>query len=219
MERGFLPVQARLCTLAKLHQHKGNRTADFVPQKAQPLCFQPMLRGCRTQLRQPLRTVYQEKITAVAQCPCGSCKQRLKRTQAFLPGIGRSLAPGTAGKVRGIGNAHVKAARREKGGDGSQVGAYTCETVRNAVGAAVLQSGLMGSRIDLHPGDMAAGILCAQQYPQSAAAGSQIQHPGILWELGKMGQGHRVGTQRERPLTKLQCKTAQQMLHTGLLQN
>ena len=55
----------------------------------------------------------------------------------------------------------------------------------------------MGRAVQLHAGDGAAFLLRTQQQPQGAAAGAQIQYPGIFGQLHKIRQDHGVGTQRK----------------------
>ena len=85
-----------------------------------------------------------------------------------------------------------------------KVGAYAVKTAGQIIAPDVFFGAAVGPRRDLQSGDGTAGIFGAQQQSQRAAAGSQIQHLGIFWKVGKVGQNHRIGTQRECPFSDFQ---------------
>ena len=74
----------------------------------------------------------------------------------------------------------------------------------------------MGGFVQLHTGDGAAGIFCAEQMPQGTAAGAQIQNLCLLWQSDKTGQQHRIGAQGKCPRWQLQGKAVIKSLHGDL---
>jgi hypothetical protein len=62
--------------------------------------------------------------------------------------------------------------------------------------------------IYFYAGDGTAGVPGAQQDTQSAAAGSQVHHRGLLWQSDKIGQKHGICTQRKSVFGDVQSETA-----------
>ena len=87
VQTDFFPRQTRLCALAQLKQDQSNRTVGFVAEQAEPFRFQPDGVSAGTQFCQPFRPVDKEKIAAVFQRLCGSCKQVVCAAAVFTPGI------------------------------------------------------------------------------------------------------------------------------------
>ncbi len=144
-------------------------------------------------LGQPFRTVDEKKVAAVFQRPGGRPEQVGRGTGVLPAGEGGGAAGGAAGKIGGIGDADIKAPRGKAAGNLPHIGAYTFHAGCQTVAADVVQGGKVGVPGQLHAGDAAAFVHGAQQQSQRAAAGAEIQHPGILREPDKMGQHHGIG--------------------------
>ena len=52
---------------------------------------------------------------------------------------------------------------------------------------------ILKKKYELNSGDPAVRIPGAQQQPQGAAAGAQIQHGGVFGQSGKVAQHHGIG--------------------------
>ena len=207
MEDDLLPFQARLSALAQLQQNKIHRGIRPMAHKAQPLGFQIDLRTPDDQLGQPFRTVDEEKVAAVFQRPSGGPEQVGGGAGVLPTGKGGGAAGGAAGKIGGIGDADIKASRRKTAGNLPHIDAYTFHAGRQAVAADVVDGGEVGTLRQLHAGDAAAFIHGAQQQPQCAAAGAEIQHPGVFGEPDKMGQHHGIGAQGKSAFRQVQGKS------------
>ena len=66
-----------------------------------------------------------------------------------------------------------------------------------AVARNILKSSSVDGGIDLHAGDGAGGIPGAEHQPQSAAAGTEIQHTGVFGKPDEVGEHCRIGAQWE----------------------
>ena len=71
--------------------------------------------------------------------------------------------------------------------------AYTFDTILKLIGLQVFQRSPMGVFIQFNSGNGAKGIARAQQDSQGAAAGTQIQYPGLPGQFCEIRQDHRIG--------------------------
>ena len=141
----LLPDKTGFSALAELHQNQGNRAICPMAQKKQPFCFQFMLSAAGAQLRESLRTVDDEKITAVPKRPACGRKQLGKGTTVLPTGKGGLLALRAGGKIGGIGNTARKTSGGENFRNVSDIAAYTIKTVGDTVGRCVVQRHLVGA--------------------------------------------------------------------------
>ena len=165
---------------------------------------------------QVFRLVDHIKVAAVFQgVGCGSA-QILCGAAIRLPGQGCGAAGKSPGKIGRIGYADVKRTRRKQVGKLAQVRAYTFHTCRQGIGADIVQGGGMGLRIQLDPGDPASAVAGAKQQSQGAAAGAEIQHPGILRQPREMRKHHGIRTEREAAPGNIQDIAIGKMFHGSL---
>ena len=127
-----MDLQPGLSAFAQLQQDQGNGAAFFVADKCQIFRFQRDGSAADDQLRQTLRFVDEEKISAVAQRLGRGAEQFLWIAEVIPTGDGGCLIGRTAGEVGGIGNAAVKGANKIRGKI-PQIPAYTAQTGRQIV--------------------------------------------------------------------------------------
>ena len=143
-------------------------------------------------MRQFLRLMDQEKVTAVFQRRC-CCGKEVGRGAAVLsPGQGCAQSGGAAGKLGGIGYAAVKSSGKNLRKQ-PQVGAYAFHTGIQTVAPDVIQSSAMGIRIQFQTGDGTVFPPGAEQKSQRSAAGAQIQNPGSFRQPDEVGKDHGIG--------------------------
>ena len=186
-------MKARLGALPKLQQNQTDGAVLPVPHQLKPFGFQSKFRPGGDQLRQPFRAVHQKEVAAEFQRVGSRAHQLPGRAQVFPPGKGGVLACRAAGKIGRVGDAQIKSAGRKPLRYRPEVCAYTFHAEGKRVAANVLQSGKMGRFVDFQSGDGAAFILGAQEHPQRAAAGAEVENPGVFWQADERNQHHGIG--------------------------
>ena len=83
---------------------------------------------------------------------------------------------------------------RKISGQIPQIRAYTLQAGLKRVAADIFRCCPMGGVREFQAGDMAVGIFGAQKQSQRAAAGTQVQNPGIPGQPDEMSQYHGIGT-------------------------
>ena len=124
-KRYLLPDQPWGSTLAALEQDHGSLGFRPMAYDAQSLWLQTGLGCTAAQLRQTIRLVDKEKVTAITQRPCGRSKKVGSGAKVVPAGQRIGLAGRAAGKIRRIGNAAGKTAGGKKRGDCPKISAYT----------------------------------------------------------------------------------------------
>ena len=160
--------------------------------------------------------MHQEKVPSEFQGPGGAAEQILRRAVVFPPGGGMGSAGWPTGKIGRIGDTAGKTAGGKNPGHLTQIHAYTLHTGFHLIPADVLHGGLMSGGTELHAGNPAGGIHAAQQQAQGAAAGAQIQHPGVPGQPDEVSQGHGVGAQGKASRRYLQGDAVGQIFQERL---
>ena len=94
LQGDLVDLQARLAAFAAGQQNQTDGTSRFVPHKPQPFRLQTVSGPGGTELRQPLRPVYQEEVAAVPQGMACGAEQILRGGGGLVPcrGAGRGTA-------------------------------------------------------------------------------------------------------------------------------